>query len=60
MCVLTLMLLLTFYFFVGYAPVLFPGITEGIQYGDGNLTVAQEWVSKTARGILRAADIIKT
>ncbi|WQF82153.1 Putative PA domain, transferrin receptor-like, dimerization domain, peptidase M28 [Colletotrichum destructivum] len=44
----------------GYAPVLFPGITEGIQYGDGNLTVAQEWVSKTARGILRAADIIKT
>ncbi|KAJ0159867.1 putative glutamate carboxypeptidase, partial [Colletotrichum tanaceti] len=43
----------------GYAPVLFPGITEGIQYGGGNLTVAQEWVSKTARGILRAADIIK-
>ncbi|OHF00646.1 PA domain-containing protein [Colletotrichum orchidophilum] len=44
----------------GYAAVLFPGITEGIQYGKGNLTVAEEWVSKTARGILRAADIIKT
>ncbi|KAK2016989.1 PA domain-containing protein [Colletotrichum eremochloae] len=44
----------------GYAAVLFPGITEGIQYGDGDLTVAEEWVSKTARGILRAAEIIKT
>lgn len=44
----------------GYAAVLFPGITEGIQYGKGNLSVAEEWVSKTARGILRAADIIKT
>ncbi|OLN92258.1 putative glutamate carboxypeptidase-like protein 2 [Colletotrichum chlorophyti] len=44
----------------GYAAVLFPGITEGVQYGDGNLTVAEEWVSKTARGILRAAEIIKT
>ncbi|KAF4776822.1 PA domain-containing protein [Colletotrichum scovillei] len=44
----------------GYAAVLFPGITEGIQYGKGNLTVAEEWVSKTARGILRAANIIKT
>ncbi|KAK2041439.1 PA domain-containing protein [Colletotrichum somersetense] len=44
----------------GYGAVLFPGITEGIQYGKGNLTVAKEWVSKTARGILRAAEIIRT
>ncbi|KAF6831179.1 glutamate carboxypeptidase-like protein 2 [Colletotrichum plurivorum] len=44
----------------GYAAVLFPGITEGVQYGEGNLTIAEEWVSKTARGILRAAEIIKT
>ncbi|TEA10650.1 putative glutamate carboxypeptidase [Colletotrichum sidae] len=44
----------------GYAAVLFPGIAEGVQYGGGNLTTAEEWVSKTARGILRAADIIKT
>ncbi|KAK1573293.1 PA domain-containing protein [Colletotrichum navitas] len=44
----------------GYAAVLFPGITEGIQYGNGNLTVANEWVSKTARGIIQAAEILKT
>ncbi|KAI7915693.1 glutamate carboxypeptidase 2 [Pyricularia oryzae] len=42
----------------GYAAVTFPGITEGVQYA--NASVAQEWVRRTARGILRAADIIKT
>ncbi|KAK3995191.1 putative glutamate carboxypeptidase 2 [Cladorrhinum sp. PSN332] len=42
----------------GYAAVTFPGVSEGIQYG--NLTAARDWVSKTARGILRAAEIIKT
>ena len=42
----------------GYAAVTYPGITEGILYD--NLDIAQEWVSKTARGIVRAADIIKT
>lgn len=42
----------------GYAAVTFPGITEGVQYA--NASVAQEWVGRTARGILRAADIIKT
>lgn len=42
----------------GYAAVTFPGVSEGVQYG--NLTIAQQWVSKTARGILRAAEILKT
>ncbi|KAI6353788.1 hypothetical protein MCOR25_008883 [Pyricularia grisea] len=42
----------------GYAAVTFPGIHEGVQYA--NASVAQEWVGRTARGILRAADIIKT
>lgn len=42
----------------GYAATTYPGVTEGVQYG--NLSVAQEWVSKTARGIRAAADIIKT
>jgi N-acetylated-alpha-linked acidic dipeptidase len=45
----------------GYAAVTFPGITEGVQYAaDGNFTVAQEWVGKTARGIVVAANILKT
>lgn len=44
----------------GYAAVTFPGITEGIQYAEnGNYTTAQEWVSKTARGIVVAANILK-
>ncbi|KAK3368494.1 PA domain-containing protein [Podospora didyma] len=42
----------------GYAAVTFPGISEGVQYG--NFSIAKEWVSKTANGILRAADILKT
>jgi N-acetylated-alpha-linked acidic dipeptidase len=42
----------------GYAAVTFPGVSEGVQYG--NLTVAREWVGRTAKGILRAAEIIKT
>ncbi|KAK4222873.1 putative glutamate carboxypeptidase 2 [Podospora fimiseda] len=42
----------------GYAAITFPGVSEGVQYG--NLTIARDWVSKTAKGILRAADIIKT
>ncbi|MBE3043180.1 M28 family peptidase, partial [Candidatus Bathyarchaeota archaeon] len=45
----------------GYAAVTFPGITEGVQYAeDGDFGVAQEWVSKTARGIVVAAGILKT
>ena len=42
----------------GYAPVTYPGITEALQAG--NLKRAKEWVSKTAKGILRASEIIKT
>ncbi len=42
----------------GYAPVTYPGITEAVQAG--NLSLAAEWVSKTSRGILRAAEILKT
>ena len=42
----------------GYAPVTFPGITEAVQ--GGNAELAQEWVGKTANGILVAADILKT
>lgn len=45
----------------GYAAVTFPGITEGVQYAEnGNFEVAQEWVAKTARGIVVAANILKT
>lgn len=40
----------------GYAPVTFPGITEGILYG--NITRARDWVGKTARGIEVAAAIL--
>lgn len=42
----------------GYAPVTFPGITEALIYG--NETRAKDWVGRTARGILRASEIIKT
>ncbi|KAF2836081.1 glutamate carboxypeptidase II [Patellaria atrata CBS 101060] len=42
----------------GYAPVTFPGITEATQ--GGNLTLAAEWVTKTANGILVAAAILAT
>ncbi|ROT35092.1 Zn-dependent exopeptidase [Sodiomyces alkalinus F11] len=45
----------------GYAAVTFPGITEGVQYAEnGDFSVAQEWVGRTARGIVVAADILKT
>ena len=45
----------------GYAAVTFPGITEGVQYAkDGDFEVAQEWVAKTARGIVVAGSILKT
>lgn len=45
----------------GYAAVTFPGVTEGVQYAeDGNFDVAQEWVGKTARGIVVAANILRT
>ncbi|KAH7324908.1 membrane protein [Stachybotrys elegans] len=42
----------------GYAAVTFPGITEGIQYD--RLEDAEDWVTKAADAILRAADILKT
>lgn len=45
----------------GYAAVTFPGIHEGVQYAeDGDFELAQEWVGKTARGIVVAASILKT
>ncbi|SPO06042.1 related to glutamate carboxypeptidase II [Cephalotrichum gorgonifer] len=45
----------------GYGAVTFPGITEGVQYAEnGNFELAQEWVGKTARGIVVAANILKT
>jgi len=43
----------------GYAPVTFPGVTESITF-DGNFTLAQEWVQKTADAILVAAAVLKT
>ncbi|KAF2258650.1 N-acetylated-alpha-linked acidic dipeptidase-like protein 2 [Lojkania enalia] len=43
----------------GYAPVTFPGITESVTF-EGNFTLAQEWVGKTAQAILVAANILKT
>ncbi|KAI0191666.1 glutamate carboxypeptidase II [Xylaria flabelliformis] len=42
----------------GYAPTTFPGITE--QFLAGNISVAAEFVKKTADAILVAANIIKT
>lgn len=41
----------------GYAAVTFPGITEGVQYG--NISIANEWVSRTAKGILASAAVLK-
>jgi len=38
--------------------VIFPGITEAVEAG--NFSLAEEWVGKTARGILVAGDILKT
>ncbi|KAK7421438.1 hypothetical protein QQX98_002136 [Neonectria punicea] len=44
----------------GYAAVTFPGVTEGIQYAEsGNFSVAQQWVGRTSRGIVVAANILK-
>jgi len=44
----------------GYAAVTFPGITEGVQYAnDGDFAVAQEWVGRTAKGIVAAAEILR-
>ena len=42
----------------GYAPVTYPGITEAVEAG--NLSIASQWVVKTAMGIERAAAILKT
>ncbi|KAL2066034.1 hypothetical protein VTL71DRAFT_2105 [Oculimacula yallundae] len=42
----------------GYAAVTYAGITEAVQ--GGNFTIADDWVGKTARAILVAADILKT
>jgi len=42
----------------GYAAITFPGISEGVQYGQ--FERAQEWVGRTAKGILRAAEIIRS
>ncbi len=40
----------------GYAPVTFPGVTEQVISGD--LALAREWVGKTSRGVLRAAEVL--
>ena len=40
----------------GYAPVTYPGVTEAV--AAGNLTLAKEFVAKTAKAILAAADIL--
>jgi N-acetylated-alpha-linked acidic dipeptidase len=40
----------------GYAPVTFPGVTEQVE--SGNLPLAEEWVGRTAKGILRAAEVL--
>jgi N-acetylated-alpha-linked acidic dipeptidase len=42
----------------GYAAVTYPGITEAVE--GGNFSIAEDWVGRTAKGILRAAEIIKT
>lgn len=41
----------------GYAAVTFPGITEAVTAG--NFTLAEEYVKKTAKAILAAAEILK-
>jgi N-acetylated-alpha-linked acidic dipeptidase len=41
----------------GYAPVTWPGVTEAItEYR--NWTMAEEWVGRSARGVLRAAEVL--
>ncbi|KAF2875886.1 N-acetylated-alpha-linked acidic dipeptidase-like protein 2 [Massariosphaeria phaeospora] len=42
----------------GYAPVTFPGITEAVVAG--NLTLATEFVEKTAEAVLAAARVLNT
>ncbi|MAD85857.1 MAG: hypothetical protein CL912_23075 [Deltaproteobacteria bacterium] len=42
----------------GYAAVTYAGITEAVEAGD--FDVARDWVGRTARGIERASEIIKT
>ena len=41
----------------GYAPVVFPGITEQLVSGD--LALAAEWVGRTSRGVREAAGILR-
>lgn len=41
----------------GYAPVMFPGITESVVAG--NLSQAEEYVKKTVKAILAAAETLK-
>lgn len=41
----------------GYAPVMFPGITEAVVAG--NLSQAEEYVKKTVKAILAAAETLK-
>ncbi|KAH0832602.1 hypothetical protein AYO21_06004 [Fonsecaea monophora] len=40
----------------GYAPVEWPGVTEAVD--GGNLTLAQQWVEKSARAVEVAANIL--
>ncbi|KAK0124773.1 hypothetical protein ONS96_008655 [Cadophora gregata f. sp. sojae] len=42
----------------GYAAVTYAGITEAVEAGEWD--VARQWVGRTARGIERASEIIKT
>jgi N-acetylated-alpha-linked acidic dipeptidase len=42
----------------GYAPVMFPGVTESV--AAGNFTLASEFNDRTAKAILAAADILKS
>lgn len=41
----------------GYGADVFPAVQDSLL--DGNLTKAAEWVGKTARAVLRAAEILK-
>ncbi|RYP69936.1 hypothetical protein DL771_005796 [Monosporascus sp. 5C6A] len=41
----------------GYSASVFPPVTEGV--GSGDLETAAEWVSKSAKAVLRAADVLK-
>lgn len=41
----------------GYAPVTYPGVTEAV--AAGNLTLARDFVGKTAKAILAAAQILR-